>query len=61
MRKPDEIVEMVSKNKVAELLVDDQLTQVRRSGEAFSELQESDVTFPPTYKFETGVDSYDTK
>jgi hypothetical protein len=30
----------------------DQLTAVRQSGEAFSELEESTPTFPPTFKVE---------
>jgi inositol-1,4,5-trisphosphate 5-phosphatase len=37
------------------------MLQVRTSGEAFSELEELPVTFPPTYKFEYQVDNYDPK
>jgi hypothetical protein len=37
-----------------QLLAVDQLTAVRQSGEAFSELEESTPTFPPTFK----VDSF---
>jgi hypothetical protein len=33
-----------------QLLAVDQLTAVRQSGEAFSELEESTPTFPPTFK-----------
>ncbi|XP_035706133.1 phosphatidylinositol 4,5-bisphosphate 5-phosphatase A isoform X7 [Folsomia candida] len=57
----DEIVDGVSNGKCSELLKEDQLLQVRMSGEAFSELHELPITFPPTYKFETGVDNYDSK
>jgi len=57
----NDIIENVSKGSYSELLKEDQLTQVRRSGDAFSELQEMPVTFPPTYKFETGLDNYDVK
>jgi hypothetical protein len=35
-----------------QLLAVDQLTAVRQSGEAFSELEESTPTFPPTFKVE---------
>jgi hypothetical protein len=55
------ITEAVAKAKYAELLKADQLLEARRSGEAFSELKELSINFPPTYKFETGVDSYDQK
>jgi hypothetical protein len=33
-----------------QLLAVDQLSAVRQSGEAFSELEESTPTFPPTFK-----------
>jgi len=55
------ITEAVSKGRCSELLKDDQLLIVRQSGDAFSELQELPISFPPTYKFETGLDSYDQK
>jgi inositol-1,4,5-trisphosphate 5-phosphatase len=32
----------------------DQLTAVRSSGEAFSELDEQRPTFPPTFKYKVG-------
>ncbi len=41
-------------NLFDQLLAVDQLTAVRQSGEAFSELEESTPTFPPTFK----VDSF---
>lgn len=52
---------MVAKGELTSLLQDDQLNNVRRTGEAFSELREMPITFPPTYKFESGYDSYDAK
>jgi hypothetical protein len=55
------ITETVSKGRHADLLKDDQLSIVRQSGDAFSELQEMPISFPPTYKFETGLDNYDQK
>jgi hypothetical protein len=36
-----------------QLLAVDQLTAVRQSGEAFSELEESTPTFPPTFKVDS--------
>lgn len=56
-----EIAEMVSKGKGDELMKYDQLSKVRRTGDAFSELSEMTIGFPPTYKFESAVDSYDCK
>jgi inositol-1,4,5-trisphosphate 5-phosphatase len=35
--------------------------KVQSTGDAFSELTELPLTFPPTYKFGAGVDNYDTK
>ncbi|CAL8074564.1 unnamed protein product [Orchesella dallaii] len=56
-----EIAEMISQEKSQDLMKHDQLLKVRRTGDAFSELSEMAIAFPPTYKFESGVDSYDTK
>jgi len=57
----DEIVERVSNGQLPVLLKDDQLTQVMRTGDAFSELSELELTFRPTYKYDIGLDSFDTK
>jgi len=57
----NEIAEIVSSNKWKDLITDDQLTQVMRRGEAFSELKEMEITFPPTFKFDEELDSYDVK
>lgn len=56
-----QIMEYISNNSFAALLKDDQLKSVQQSGDAFSELREPPITFPPTYKLETGFDSYDLK
>ena len=37
-----------------QLLAVDQLTAVRKSGDAFSELEETLPTFPPTFKYKVG-------
>jgi inositol-1,4,5-trisphosphate 5-phosphatase len=57
----DEIVEKVCNGQLPVLLKDDQLMKVMKTGDAFSELSEMDITFRPTYKYEIGLDTYDTK
>lgn len=53
---------MVSKNQLSKLLALDQLTKARQEGVAFSELQETLPTFPPTFKYKMGSTStYDKK
>lgn len=43
------------------LMKQDQLKQVMRNGEAFSELIEGEVNFPPSYKYFIGSQDYDLK
>ncbi|KAK4287797.1 hypothetical protein Pmani_039144 [Petrolisthes manimaculis] len=38
----------------------DQLSQARQKGEAFSEFEEGEINFPPTFKYDPGTDHYDT-
>lgn len=53
---------MVSQNEHGKLLSEDQLTLAKKSGAAFSELQENLPTFPPTFKYKVGSTSaYDMK
>ncbi|XP_034951373.1 inositol polyphosphate 5-phosphatase K-like [Chelonus insularis] len=52
---------LVKKNELDLLFARDQLKQVMEKGEAFSELVENLVTFPPTYKFELASQNYDLK
>ncbi|XP_043273810.1 inositol polyphosphate 5-phosphatase K-like isoform X2 [Venturia canescens] len=40
---------------------EDQLRMVIENGEAFGELTEAEITFPPTYKFEFASQNYDLK
>ena len=57
-----EIELRVAKGDLAPLLAEDQLTDVRGSGAAFSELvEEPPPTFPPTFKYKVGTDVYDAK
>lgn len=58
---PEEIDVMIQKGDVGKLFEHDQLRGVMRSGEAFSELQEAEPTFRPTFKFEVGKSYYDHK
>ncbi|XP_054166827.1 inositol polyphosphate 5-phosphatase K-like isoform X2 [Oppia nitens] len=43
------------------LLANDQLNRVRREGRAFSEFNESNISFAPTYKFFVNTDDYEYK
>lgn len=58
---PEEIANLVSKQEFGQLLAKDQLTIARTNGEAFSELNETLPTFPPSYKYKIGTSDYDLK
>ncbi|XP_078044692.1 inositol polyphosphate 5-phosphatase K [Augochlora pura] len=51
----------VKKNQLKCLLDRDQLKRVMESGEAFAELRENVITFPPTYKYEFASQEFDLK
>jgi len=57
----EEAVLKVEKGELDDLLKADQLAQVRGSGAAFSELNETLPKFPPTFKYKVGTDVYDSK
>ena len=60
----EQIVELIKGNQDEnreKLLQKDTLNQERKKGTAFHELEENSPTFPPTYKFKIGTDTYDTK
>uniref|UniRef100_T1IZ05 Inositol polyphosphate-related phosphatase domain-containing protein n=1 Tax=Strigamia maritima TaxID=126957 RepID=T1IZ05_STRMM len=57
----NEIISKIEQKDYSVLLEDDQLRQVRQSGEAFSELEEPPIDFAPTYKFVPGTHDYDIK
>lgn len=57
----EEVDLMVSKDELGKLLNFDQLARARKSGEAFSELNETLPTFPPSYKYKIGTSVYDSK
>lgn len=56
-----EIDILVRKNELKSLLTRDQLKMVMEKGEAFSELNENPITFPPTYKYEFASQEFDLK
>jgi len=57
----DEVDLMVSKDELGKLLSFDQLSRARKSGDAFSELNETLPTFPPSFKYRVGTSTYDPK
>lgn len=52
---------MVKKKQLEKLLERDQLRMVMRDGQAFAELNENAITFPPTYKYEFESQAFDLK
>jgi len=56
-----EIELAVAQNKLSQLLEVDQLSAVRKTGAAFSELSETLPTFPPTFKYKVGTNVFDMK
>lgn len=58
---PEEIAEMVKKDKLNELMKLDQLSTIMCEGRAFSELVERLPQFPPTFKFVHESNEYDMK
>ncbi|XP_076303656.1 inositol polyphosphate 5-phosphatase K [Lasioglossum baleicum] len=51
----------VKQNQLKPLLERDQLKRVMQRGEAFEELNENVITFPPTYKYEFQSQEFDLK
>lgn len=58
---PEEIAEMVKRDKLPELMKNDQLSTIMCEGRAFSELVERLPQFPPTFKFVHDSNEYDMK
>jgi len=52
---------LVKQEQLKELLERDQLKMVMREGQAFAELSEEKITFPPTYKYEFESQEFDLK
>lgn len=58
---PNDIKELIEKDRLDELIALDQLSMIRRQGRAFTHLEERLPAFPPTFKFEHGTTDYDLK
>jgi len=52
---------LVKKKKLTELLERDQLRMIMNKQQAFAELNESSITFPPTYKYEFESQKFDLR
>lgn len=57
----DEILTRIADNSLDWLLEREQLKVTMQAGEAFHELSEPPIKFPPTYKFIFNTDEYDSK
>lgn len=57
----DTIDSLVKRKELDMLMARDQLKLVMANGEAFGELIENPITFPPTYKYEFLSQNYDLK
>lgn len=56
-----DIDSMVKQKQLEKLLERDQLRMVMKDGQAFAELNENAITFPPTYKYEFESQEFDLK
>lgn len=57
----DEVYELIEQSNWQQLLAHEQLQQEKSRGNVFVEFEEGIITFPPTYKYITGTNSYDRK
>lgn len=53
------IAKKVDADDLKTLITLDELHRAQKAGDAFAQLTEGDLTFPPTYKYGTGKTSYD--
>jgi len=56
-----DIEALVKKKELNELLERDQLKKVMKENQAFAELNENCITFPPTYKYEFESQQFDLR
>jgi len=56
-----DIETLVKKGKLNELFKRDQLKMVMEENQAFAELNENNIAFPPTYKYEFESQEFDLK
>lgn len=59
--KQDTIIKMVNEKRIDELLQYDQLLIERSAGRTFQMFEEGQITFNPTYKYDSGTDNYDSR
>lgn len=55
-----EAIQAIGDKNYSKLLANDQLNMCREEKLIFEDFEEGEVTFPPTYKFDVGTDTYDT-
>ncbi|CAH8577696.1 unnamed protein product [Heterobilharzia americana] len=58
--KKHEVEEMIRENRYCELLQHDQLTTMKNDKLLFHDFCEGTISFPPTFKFDKGTDTYDS-
>ncbi|KAJ2722453.1 Inositol-1,4,5-trisphosphate 5-phosphatase 1 [Coemansia sp. Benny D115] len=56
----DQACQLIAQRQVQTLMMYDQLSMQMAAGKIFRGYQEAEIHFPPTYKFDTGTDTYDT-
>lgn len=56
----EEVDRGISSGSFKKMLENDQLNRCREEKLIFEDFEEMEITFPPTYKFDTGTDTYDT-
>merc|ERR1719510_1411916 len=54
------VKDVISSGKLSDLFNYDQFKQQRHQRKVFNGYTEHEITFPPTYKFDPGTDSWDT-
>ena len=57
----DEILEDLEINDFSRMKKHDQLNMERSKNRVFCDFQEAEINFPPTYKFERGINEYESK
>jgi len=56
----EDVVTLCNTNRYLELTEHDELREQQRQGLAFTAFQESELNFPPTYKYDVGTNDWDT-
>lgn len=56
----EDVLDLLSSDRLPELLEADQLVQARRNHDAFQGLEEAAINFRPTYKYDSGTNEFDS-